>query len=479
MYNNYEVVATFRAMVTGDNSVSILQNYVISFCLSLQVENFSFVFKLNSFVSLIEENTGLLIIARIRLLESLYLADVLRYETLIRNVKRKIVSGREREDDFVIVDFEKSDTELQVKESLKESIEWRNLLIWSERYKDLEEFLINASLSKNLFVRDSLCQNMLINIQLEINQNLSVSGTTCLSDRSGTPNLINFAKVVTTYSGFSLSIISLVSFIILNRRLGNHNAVAGANLENLSIALLLSVVLFVVGIGLNDYFIACKVMSVALHYAWLTVFSFKSIAVIGIISKLWDHEVNKAKYITTTKRVFFRILGLLLPIVFVVPLVVLTETGIVPYYNKEHQGICFPTAYPTNLIFVSGPIMLSIVINTICLVLFIIHIRRVKVMSTRLTMTKSFNEALVYLRFSLFSGTPWIIGILSAFVKTDFLDFVFIVLCSLQGFFIVISNITSENMRHHFATIIKKKKGPTHSNQVNENKLKCYDCSQK
>jgi hypothetical protein len=71
----------------------------------------------------------------------------------------------------------------------------------------------------------------------------------------------------------------------------------------------------------------------------------------------------------------FTLLGIVIPIPFVL-LSVLLDFYKVPGFAAMYAGnICFPTGYLTNAIFVSGPIILSIVINLISLMIIIIYVK--------------------------------------------------------------------------------------------------------
>jgi hypothetical protein len=95
--------------------------------------------------------------------------------------------------------------------------------------------------------------------------------------------------------------------------------------------------------------------------------------------------------------------------------------------------VCFPTGYLSNLVFVSCPITLSIVLNTIALIRIMIYVTRNSITMSHVRKTNSFQEGQVYLRMCVISGIFWIMGILGAFFQSTIIDYVFIVLCSLQG----------------------------------------------
>ena len=75
-----------------------------------------------------------------------------------------------------------------------------------------------------------------------------------------------------------------------------------------------------------------------------------------------------------------------------------------------------------------------------------IYICRQKVESVNLIKSQSFQAAQVYIRLGIVSGILWIIGILSGILKSEFLDIFFVIICSLQGLFITMSNLTTRQV---------------------------------
>jgi hypothetical protein len=217
----------------------------------------------------------------------------------------------------------------------------------------------------------------------------------------------------------------------------------------LYVALGLSNVLFMIGIGANDYQTVCYILGILLHYLWLVAFAFMSISVVYMCNTLTqtvahvqcdDGNVLKGKCMFTS-------LGLFLPVMFVFPSVLL-DFFIVPYFSAKYSGsVCFPTGYLSNLVFVSGPITLSIVLNTIALIRIIIYLTRNSITMSHVRKTNSFQEGQVYLRICVISGIVWIMGILGAFFQSTIIDYVFIVLCSLQGLCVFVAQMTTRSIR--------------------------------
>lgn len=251
-----------------------------------------------------------------------------------------------------------------------------------------------------------------------------------------------------TYAGCSLSVITLSMSIFICRKYHIINTVHGSNLENLSISLILANILFLAGVGAHDNQIICTILGIVLHYLWLTAFSFMSVAIIFLVKdiKKMSNQNHDQRRQSCGRNWSLTVLGLTLPMVLVAPAIVLQYLEIEQYSPNYGGSICFPTAFPANLIFVSGPIMVSVLTNTVCLFILIIYISRKDGQAKNLRKFNSFQQVEVYLRVSVITGIFWATGIISSLLKVDVLDYIFVVTCSLQGFFIAIANITTRRV---------------------------------
>lgn len=430
---------------------------VFIFFWSLVVDNFSAVKSILSHYIMAENQTELFIEGQMVLTKPLLWSDAKHYENIIQEVRRKIVITN-HQNDSILIDF-KNTIDLYVPQNT----------LFETNFTDPKEFeyhlnnIVSKSRPSNFI--STLCSGMLIHVDSPVNDsNYLITMYDCnLTDYSvlnKSTGLLYLVKAFTTYIGFVLSIISLLCLIVLNRRYDQNQNIGGANCENIYISQLMSICLFVFGVGLKDNYVVCKTLAVLLHFSWVTMFSYKTIAVICIFTKIRKLENIRPSYNGERTRsiVYLRLLGLALPLVVVVPMVVLDQLSIVNYMNEGQLMICFPTAFPANLFFMTGPIMVSLFINITCLFCTIIHIRKTKSVSKLPASSisrKSYNEALIYLRFSLISGLPWVLGIISAVVESDVLDFIFIVTCSLQGVFFLVSNLTMQSFRQKIGLVSK------------------------
>ena len=310
----------------------------------------------------------------------------------------------------------------------------------------LPRYMKIAKITTNVTEHTAICTDVVVTSVFD-DPYLMIQRVTCLeklSSASVQSSRIDPRSVI-TYIGCSVSVIALVISIYISRNIGISSSIPGNNLENLTIALGLSNLLFMLGIGAHDYQTLCYVIGVLLHYLWLVSFSFMSIAVSYMCRNLTKMVANTSHGNgdeTNTKYVL-TIFGLLVPICFVLPPVMLDYLEVSGFSASYAGLICFPTGYLINAIFVSGPITLSIVVNTVALVLIIFHVMRHNKETTHIRKSQSFQQGKVYLRICLFAGIFWITGIIGSVLRSDFIDFVFIILCSFQGLGVAVANLST------------------------------------
>ena len=78
----------------------------------------------------------------------------------------------------------------------------------------------------------------------------------------------------------------------------------------------------------------------------------------------------------------------------------------------------------------------------------IIHIIcRIRIEVRHVGKSSHYDDAKVYLRIVVLSGMFWIIGILGSLTQSDLLDYIFTILCGLQGLCITVANLTTTRVK--------------------------------
>jgi hypothetical protein len=302
-----------------------------------------------------------------------------------------------------------------------------------------------------------ICEDIIVRA---IRSNTSVINMTSIECNDGVHLTVSdnsFIRAVITNICFSVSIVSLLVLIVVYRKIGMTSTIPGSNLENISISLLLSNCLFMFGVGASDIKEVCFVIGAILHHLWLSVFCFMSMATLCIVinlTKLRSNGQNIHSNLKNRKRCL-ALGGFVVPCMFVCPAVLLDIYGDAYLSSGYGKQPCFPHIFPGNLIFFSGPVLLSITIIFVCLLRVIGHICILSHEIGNISMSTPFTHAKVYLRIFTLSGFHWTTGIMAAILESEWLDYVFTLLCGLQGFFVSLASLTTRQVVRKF---IHKKK---------------------
>jgi hypothetical protein len=296
---------------------------------------------------------------------------------------------------------------------------------------------------------ENMCDDIIIN---SIRYNASVVDVTSIGCNNGVERTVNgdnsLISGIITYICFSVSIVSLILLIVIYRKIGMTSTIPGSNLENISISLLMSKCLFIFGVGASDIREVCFVIGVVLHHLWLSVFYFMSMATLTIVINLTKQRSTdkKSQHNLNCKKRMYILGGVIVPCLFVGPAVFLDIYGDAYLASGYGKKPCFPHIFPANLIFFSGPVLLSITINFACLLRVICHICRLSHEIGNISLSTPFTHAKVYLRILALSGFFWITGIVAAMLDSEWIDYMFTLLCGLQGFFISVASLTTRQV---------------------------------
>ena len=111
--------------------------------------------------------------------------------------------------------------------------------------------------------------------------------------------------------------------------------------------------------------------------------------------------------------------GVVVPCMFVGPAVFLDIFGAAYLSSGYGKQPCLPHIFPANFLFFSGPVLLSIIINFICLLRVIGHICILSHDIGNISMFTPLTHAKVYLRIFALSGFLCITGIMTAMLESD------------------------------------------------------------
>ncbi|CAC5413951.1 unnamed protein product [Mytilus coruscus] len=383
-------------------------------------------------------------------------------------------SFRDHRIDIVMKDYDTEEITMIKKRnpisSAKDDSQRFNKIFFKPIVPDQKEVFLKYLLSAtniNITVQnDKFCSHQKVAIDITPDGGLYIDSDAIRCDESkqmseSTISILHLSKLaIVTYVCFSVSIISLAIFIVFNRKHKYHNSIPGSNMENLSTSLLLANILFLFGIGASKIYIICYVFGIILQYLWLTVFTYMTIAVAHIVFSL-----SQIKYRSSIpsedahKRRTVTLVGLLIPLLIVVPAIVIDQFG-PEYWSLGYGGSeCFPNQYPANIVFFSGPVVFAVGVDFVCMLHSIIHICRIRLTMRSMRKLNVYEDAQIYLRIVVLSGVFWMTGILAAVFDSEWIDYVFTILCGLQGLCVAVANLTT-------GRVLKAKRLPSNDRDI-------------
>ncbi|XP_065916123.1 uncharacterized protein [Dysidea avara] len=242
------------------------------------------------------------------------------------------------------------------------------------------------------------------------------------------------ALKIVSYIGCSVSIVCSVIAICLlliyrNTILkGTHNFIH----LNLAIALLLSLLVFIGGIEGGTYNkVVCTVVAALLHYLFTAVFSWMLCE--GIL--LYVFLVKVFNLGSFTKKKLYFIFGWGIP----VPIVAISVGIAHDHYGTDE--FCWISTDDGTIWAFAGPMLLIVTVNTVILfmVFYVLYKTKSQKMradtAKRIAVVKSLLKATVVLLPLL--GLTWVFGLLAVNKNTSVFAWLFTVLNSLQGLFLL------------------------------------------
>ncbi|XP_071506037.1 uncharacterized protein [Diadema antillarum] len=196
---------------------------------------------------------------------------------------------------------------------------------------------------------------------------------------------------------------------------------------------------------------ACALVSIFSHYLWLSVFTITTALAIDLARTFGNREAFTL--ITNSNKVFIVYLGGALGVAAVIVVVCVglayrNDMEQLVYYGDDSS--CWIGNGIVNLIAFGCPVAVALLLN-MCLFAYTVcglrkrrqDGRRVRKEQDRID---SFTELRIYVKISTLMGFTWILGFVAAFAGVGVLWYIFIILNSLQGVYIMIAFIFNKRI---------------------------------
>ena len=246
----------------------------------------------------------------------------------------------------------------------------------------------------------------------------------------------NFALVVLTYIGLSMSVIGLCLVLITFKKL---RTLPGINVMYLSSCLLLSYSLYF-ATGHVESPVVCKVIAILLHYFFLVSFHWMSIIVFDTWWALSNMRVQRAaqkRRHSCFDLLRCIVLGWFPSFVFVAVCVALDQTKtFVSDYG--HVDGCWINNRNANLFFFVLPVAVSMLSNSVFFSLTVKPVKDTNKQTQRITgHLQRRKMAVVFFKIFILMGFGWIFAFLRMLISPVF-EYPFVITNTLQGVYIAV-----------------------------------------
>ena len=281
---------------------------------------------------------------------------------------------------------------------------------------------------------------------------------------------IPLALGIVTIVCIGLSIVCLTIRIILQFCVKVFSTRPGKLQFNLTVAFLLAFVFLVIAPLTRDNHTGCVVSAVVLCYGFLASFTWMNVIAVDT----WFAFRPSAAFVRPEEKVksLWRhvLIGWGFPLVFVAIAIGVDYSNVKITYRPNFGGLrCWFTQRIALLTYFGLPIAISIILNICFYILTSLNLRRAfKDKKSRKTQENE-QHFIVYVRLFVLMGFTWIFGFLSAFTDEVAIDFIFVILTSLQGVFLFVSFVCNKRVLNEL-----KKKVNMEKHQMTNDQLTCH-----
>ena len=247
-------------------------------------------------------------------------------------------------------------------------------------------------------------------------------------------NIYDLVLSILSNIGLSLSIFSLVLYLMTYCLFSELRTLPGINVMNLSFSLLLLQSVWF-ATSQTRLQILCTFIAAFIHYLALVSFTWMSIIAFDTWRAFSNTRIRQQQGSRKAKILRFMAIGWIPALIFVIICVVLDHTQV---FNIGYGGenICFIQNSSASMFLLGIPVAISIAFNGFFFVKIVLIIRKIK-KQTRAVACQSRNQRnfQLYARLAAITGFTWIFGFLG-FLISEYLLYPFVVFTTLQGVYI-------------------------------------------
>jgi hypothetical protein len=316
-----------------------------------------------------------------------------------------------------------------------EYVVFPNLTVYhnaTESVFNFGEYLISEN--KGTSNTSNTIQNSILSSNSTISVCLPFKDTFIKTEKYST-NTTSYALWILTLIGFSVSIICLILLLITYGLFQELRAVSGMNLMNLSLSLLLSHLIFLIGMRHFKGTKTCKVLTIFEHYLFqvsfvaMSVISYHSCYVFSqpfagrVANKSWRRFIKYSAFVW------------LAPAIFVAICVTLDKTEI---FLVDYATDCWLGTVNAKLYLFLLPLAILLLFNIVTFIHTALSLyRHEKERPQSLQHQERKQNLLIYAKLATLVGFPWLIAfIVVLFPNVEAFQYLFVIFVCLQGLYI-------------------------------------------
>ena len=269
----------------------------------------------------------------------------------------------------------------------------------------------------------------------------------CETDFTITKDLddTDLALSIITCICVGISIICLIIRIIMQFRITSFKNRPGKLQIQLTLAFLLAFIVLIVGPFLSKIPDACTTAAILMAYGFLAAFIWMNVIAVDTWlvfrpSSAFSHSDEKQQSLTV-----HCIVGWGIPLLVVTPSIAMNYVDTEHEYWKPEFGgpRCWYTQRYAMLVYFGVPIAVSILVNMCLYIVTCMNLFQAFKDATNVIKAEGYHFG-IYVRLFILMGITWIFGFISAFTDEIVVDFIFVILTSLQGLFLFISFVCNK-----------------------------------
>ena len=257
---------------------------------------------------------------------------------------------------------------------------------------------------------------------------------------------IDLVLSILTLVCIGISILCLIARIALQKYISSFQTKPGKIQLQMTIALLFAFAMLVVGPFLSGIPEACTTAAILLAYGFLAAFIWVNIIAVDTWlvfrpSSSFSRAADEGRSL-----VIHIICGWGIPLLLVTISIAMNYVDADEKFKPEFGGSrCWYTQRYAMLLYFGVPIALSILLNIFLYVHTSINLHKAFKNSRTAMKAENYHFA-IYVKLFILMGITWIFGFISAFTDQTVIDIIFVILTSLQGFFLFVSFVCNKRV---------------------------------